>query len=197
MFFAILMSDGPISALPSRKIPGQSGNDEGSQALGSNFEQPHFLPYQPISDITLPSSCHFSTDLSFRPNGVNGEIPLPTIQRCSSDLLHYPYPTPWTEKARKMWRRCHFLIEIDSGRSLSLKEVDSGVWLSVCPNLVNIWATNFTGNQKIRIGKGFTTGSDEVSADKIHQNRAGMPEDFAGTVVKNTKTGIFMLLKVL
>ena len=96
-----------------------------------------------------------------------------------------------------MWRRCHFLIEIDSGRSLSLKEVDSGVWLSVCPNLVNIWAANFTGNQKIRIGKGFTTGSDEVSADKIHQNRAGMPEDFAGTVVKSTKTGIFVLLKVL
>lgn len=97
----------------------------------------------------------------------------------------------------RMWRRCHFLIEIDSGRSLSLKEVDSGVWLYVCPNLVNIWAANFTGNQKIRIGKGFTTGSDEVSADKIHQNRAGMSEDFAGTVVKSTKTGIFVLLKVL
>ena len=63
---------------------------------------PTFCLNQPISDITLPSSYNFGTDLSFRPNGVNGEIPLPTIQRCSSDLLHYPYPTPWTEKARKM-----------------------------------------------------------------------------------------------
>ena len=26
-----------------------------------------------------------------------------------------------------MWRRCHFLIEADSGRILSLKEVDHGV----------------------------------------------------------------------
>ena len=40
---------------------------------------PTFCLNQPISDITLPSSCHFGTDLSFRPNGVNGEIPLPTI----------------------------------------------------------------------------------------------------------------------
>ena len=32
MFFAILMSDGPITALPSRKIPGQAGNDGGRQA---------------------------------------------------------------------------------------------------------------------------------------------------------------------
>jgi len=130
MFFAILMSDGPISALPSRKIPGQSGNDEGSQALGSNFEQPHFLPYQPISDITLPSSCHFSTDLSFRPNGVNGEIPLPTIQRCSSDLLHYPYPTPWTEKARKMtevFRKQSFLMIEPDTSAVFLPECEEGV----------------------------------------------------------------------
>lgn len=97
----------------------------------------------------------------------------------------------------RMWRRCHFLIEIDSGRSLSLKEVDSGVWLSVCPNLVNIWAANFTVNQKIRIGKGFTTGSDEVSADKIHQNRAEMPEDFAGTVVKKHENGHFCAFESL
>ena len=38
---------------------------------------PTFWLNQPISDITLPSSCHFGTDLSFRPNGVNGEIPPP------------------------------------------------------------------------------------------------------------------------
>ena len=37
---------------------------------------PTFCLNQPISDITLPS-CHFGTDLSFRPNGVNGEIPPP------------------------------------------------------------------------------------------------------------------------
>ncbi len=50
---------------------------------------PTFCLNQPISDITLPSSCNFGTDLSFRPNGVNGEIPLPTIPsyRKSSDSL--------------------------------------------------------------------------------------------------------------
>ncbi len=29
MFFAILMSDGQLTTLPSRKIPGQAGNDGG------------------------------------------------------------------------------------------------------------------------------------------------------------------------
>ena len=32
MFFAILMSDGQLTTLPSRKIPGQAGNDGGRQA---------------------------------------------------------------------------------------------------------------------------------------------------------------------
>lgn len=32
MFFAILMSDGQLTTLPSRKNPGQAGNDEERQA---------------------------------------------------------------------------------------------------------------------------------------------------------------------
>ena len=34
MFFAILMSDGQLTTLPSLKIPGQAGNDEESEAGG-------------------------------------------------------------------------------------------------------------------------------------------------------------------
>ena len=91
---------------------------------------PTFCLNQPISDITLPSSCNFGTDLSFRPNGVNGEIPLPTIQRCSSDLLHYPYPTPWTEKARKMtevFRKQSFLMIKPDTSAVFLPECGEGV----------------------------------------------------------------------
>ena len=91
---------------------------------------PTFCLNQPISDFTLPSSCHFGTDLSFRPNGVNGEIPLPTIQRCSGDLLHYPYPTPWTEKARKMtevFRKQSFLMIKPDTSAVFLPECGEGV----------------------------------------------------------------------
>ena len=38
MFFAILMSDGQLTTLPSRKIPGQAGNDE-ERPVGNDEER--------------------------------------------------------------------------------------------------------------------------------------------------------------
>ena len=75
MFFAILMSDGPISALPSRKIPGHAGNDEESRAENDERTLPCHLDRVPLCHLDRAERVERSPHPAFHPRKHSAHLP--------------------------------------------------------------------------------------------------------------------------